>query len=254
MSRASTLALLLTVSSFAAPATAQAPTDQPPAWDLEISGSFVGTQGNSDTTTLGADAKMHRRWPVWQIEATGDAVRTSDAGARTVERYVGTFRTNRVITKAIGFTAGERAERDRLAGIDLRSILDAGLSYAIVERPRWRLDGLTSVAWNHESAVVGRSRNDPNGLLQVVSDIIFSQTANVTERLTYDPDFSTPTAYRAEAEVVAQAAMNSRLALKIGYLWRYSNAPVAGFLKNDSTATASIVVRWKAATPAAAPH
>lgn len=253
MSRAFTLALLVTVSSIA-PAAAQTVPQPPPIWDLEIGGSFVGTHGNSDTTTLGADAKLHRRWPVWQIEATADAVRTSDAGARTVERYLGTFRTRRTITKAIGFTAGERAERDRPAGIDLRSVLDGGLSYALVQRPRWTVDGLTSVAWNHESAVVGPSSNDPNGVFQLLGDIIFSPTSNVTERLTYYPDFRTPSAYRSEAEVAAQAAVNGRLALKIGYLWRYSNAPVAGFVRTDSTATASIVVRWKAATTTTAPH
>jgi putative salt-induced outer membrane protein YdiY len=47
--------------------------------------------------------------------------------------------------------------------------------------------------------------------------------------------------------------MNSRLALKIGYLFRYSNDPVPGFKKSDNTTTASVVVRWKAATAAPAP-
>jgi putative salt-induced outer membrane protein YdiY len=254
MSYSSTLALLITVSSIAASAAAQAPPNLPP-WDVEISGSFVGTHGNSDTTTLGANAKLHRRWPVWQIEATADAVRTSDAGARTVERYVGTFRTRRTITPAIGFTAGERTESDRLAGIDLRSVLDAGLSYAILTERRWTLDALSSVAWSHEtSTIIVPNRNDPTGLLQIHSDILFSPTANVSERLTYYPDFSNSSAYRAEAEVIAQAAMNSRLALKVGYLWRFSNAPVAGFVKNDNTATASVVIRWKGMTPAPPPQ
>ena len=38
--------------------------------------------------------------------------------------------------------------------------------------------------------------------------------------------------------------------LKIGYLLRYSNAPVAGFKKTDNTTTASVVLRWKATTAA----
>ena len=44
--------------------------------------------------------------------------------------------------------------------------------------------------------------------------------------------------------------MNSRLALKFGYLWRYSNLPVPNFVKSDNTTTASIVVRWRATEPA----
>ncbi len=48
--------------------------------------------------------------------------------------------------------------------------------------------------------------------------------------------------------------MNAHLALKLGYLWRYSNAPVPGFLKGDNTATASVVLHWRSVeTVAAAP-
>jgi hypothetical protein len=36
-----------------------------------------------------------------------------------------------------------------------------------------------------------------------------------------------------------------------GYLLRFVNAPVAGFKKTDKTTTASLVLRWKVASPAA---
>ncbi len=239
----------LTVSSIAVSALAQAPPpkEPPPLWDTTVGASFVGTSGNSETTTLGADFQMHRRWPVWQIEATASALDTTDHGTRTAERYLGSFRGKRALTTVLSFTAGERAERDRLAGIDFRSILDGGLSYALVRDPRWTLDGLTSLAWDHEKTVGGNDLDDPAGVLQLLSRTPFSATADSTQRFTYYPDFRTSSMYRSEAELTLQAAMNSRLALKVGYLWRYSNTPVAGFVKNDSTATASIVVRWKSA-------
>ena len=66
-------------------------------------------------------------------------------------------------------------------------------------------------------------------------------------------DFKNSSAYRQEFEVTAQASMSSRLALKLAYLLRYSNDPVPGFKKTDNTTTASVVLRWKAATPAPAP-
>jgi len=245
---------LLTLSSIAAPALAQAPPKEPPPlWDTAVGASFVGTSGNSETTTLGADFQMHRRWPVWQIEATANAVNTTDRGTTTAERYLGSFRAKRALTSVVSFTGGERAERDRLAGIDFRSVLDAGLSYALVRDPGWTLDGLTSLAWDHENAVVGRDLDDPAAVLQLLSRTPFSATAESTQRFTFYPDLRTSSAYRSEAELTVQAAMNSNLALKVGYLWRYSNAPVPGFVKNDSTATASIVLRWKSAVTATNP-
>ena len=68
--------------------------------------------------------------------------------------------------------------------------------------------------------------------------------------MTFYPDFKTSDASHLEAEATAQASMNAHLALKFGYLVRYANHPVAGFKKTDNTSTASIVVRWKATTPA----
>ena len=226
------------------------PKEPPPLWDSQVGASFVGTSGNSDTGTIGADFSMHRRWPAWQIEATATAVRTASRGDLTAERYLGAFRGQRKLTSIIGVTAGERAERDRFAGMDFRSVLDAGLSYALVRDARWTLDGLTAIAWSHERPVSGPGRDDPVGVLQILSKLPFSATADSTERFTFYPDFSHSAAYRTEAELTAQAAMNSRLALKIGYLWRFSNEPVPTFLKNDSTVTASVVLRWKAATAA----
>src|SRR5438067_1282437 len=79
-------------------------------------------------------------------------------------------------------------------------------------------------------------------------NFVFNPSSATTERVTFYPDFRDSSAYRAEAEATAQAALNARLALRLGYLWRYSHAPIAGFVNSDNTATASVVVRWRAAT------
>jgi putative salt-induced outer membrane protein len=251
------VSILLFCLAAAIPVSAQppapAPPPPPPLWDTQVGAAFVGTSGNSDTSTIGADFSMHRRWPVWKIESTATAVRTTDRGSRTAERYLGAFRGDRKLSTLLGLTAGERAERDRLAGMAFRSITDAGLSWALVRDAAWTLDGLTALALNHEHPTIGPDLNHPIGVLQALSKLLLGPAADTTQRFTFYPDFKVSDAYRAEAEVTAQAAMNSRIALKIGYLWRHSNAPTLGFLKNDSTATASVVVRWKAATLAPAP-
>ena len=116
--------------------------------------------------------------------------------------------------------------------------------------PRWTLDGLTALGWNHETPSSGPNLDHPIGVFEAVSRIPFGASASSTQRVTYYPDFKDASAYRSEAEVTAQAAMNDRLALKLGYLFRYSNLPVAQFKKSDNTTTASLVLRWKGAAPA----
>jgi hypothetical protein len=115
------------------------------------------------------------------------------------------------------------------------------------------VDGVTSIAWDHENRTVGDDLDDPIGVFQVLSRIPFGGAGDTTQRFTYYPDFKTSSAYRTEAEFTAQAAMAAHLALKLGYLIRFANEPVAGFKKRDTTSTASVVLRWKASTPAPAP-
>jgi putative salt-induced outer membrane protein YdiY len=224
--------------------SAQSPPPPPP-WDVQAGASFVGTSGNSATSSTGADFSWHRRSKIWQLESTAAAVRTSDHGRRTAERYLGALRGQRALGSIVGLSAGWRAERDKFAGITFRSVLDAGLSWALVRHPRWTLDGLSAIAWNHERPIVGPTANDPVGVLQALSRIALGASGATTQRFTFFPNFHRSTAYRSEAELAAQAAMNSHLALKLGYLYRRSNEPVAGFKKTDNTTTASVVVGWR---------
>jgi len=244
---------VLSTSAALAQTPPPAPKEPPPLWDAQVGASFVGTSGNSDTSSVGADFAAHRRGLVWKFDSTATAVRTSDHGVSTAERYLGMVRGQRMLTPIVGVSAGERLERDQFAGIDLRSITDVGLSWALVRRTDWTVDGVTGIAWNHESRTIGPDLDDPVGLLQLLSRIPFGATGDTTQRVTFYPDFKTSSAYRSEVELTAQAAMNAHLALKIGYLMRYSNSPVPGFEKTDNTATASVVLRWKATTPAPAP-
>ena len=241
---------VFTARSAAAQTPAAAPPPPPPLWDVQIGASFVGTSGNSDTASTGADFGAHRRGSIWLIDASATLVRTNADDVATAERYLGMLRGQRKLTSLLGLSTGIKLERDVFAGLDARSILDGGLSWALVHHPEWTLDGVTSIAWLHESHTSGDSLDDPIGVLQLLSRIPFGTAGDTTQRFTYYPDFRTSSAYRSEAEVTAQAAMSAHLALKIGWLLRYSNAPVPGFKKTDSTTTASVVLRWKATTPA----
>jgi len=257
MSFTRSISILVFAFAVSVPASAQPPAapppPPPPLWDAQIGASFVGTSGNSDTASTGADFAAHRRGVVWQVEAGATAVRTNSLDVTTAERYLGMLRGQRKLTTLLGLSSGVKLERDRFAGLDFRSILDAGLSWALVHHPEWTLDGVTGIAWLHETRTVGANLDDPIGLLQLLSRIPFGTSGDTTQRFTYYPDFKTTSAYRSEAEITAQAAMNAHLALKIGYLLRYSNDPVPGFKKTDNTTTASVVLRWKAATAAPAP-
>ena len=245
--RSTVLPLTSLIVLLSRAAAAQAPPPPPPIWETQVGASFVGTSGNSETSSTGADFAAHRRWPVWQLDSSAVAIRTSDHDLRTAERYLGDVRGQRKLGSIIGLTTGWRAERDRFSGINFRSVLDAGLTWKLVREPRWTLDGVSAIAWNHESPTAGAGVNDPVGVLQVLSRVPFGAAGDTTQRYTFYPNFHHSSAYLSEAELSSQAAMNIHLSVKLGYLFRRSNEPVSGFKKNDTTMTASIVLRWRAA-------
>ncbi|HEY7287677.1 MAG TPA: DUF481 domain-containing protein [Vicinamibacterales bacterium] len=232
-------------------AAGQPPADEPvPLWDIQLGAAFVGTSGNSETSSLGANFEAHRRWPLWIFDTVASAVHTTDKGSTTAEQYIAAFRVRRKLSERISATSGWKYERDRVAGLDIRSLLDGGLTYSIVKQPQWTLDGLSTLAWNHEEWVTGETRNSAEANLGVLSKYAFGSTGETTQRFNFYPNFTDSTAYRSEAEITAQAAMNKRLALKFGFLWRYNHNPVVPFKRSDTTTTASIVVRWRSTTPA----
>jgi putative salt-induced outer membrane protein YdiY len=235
-------------------AFAQTPAvkEPPPLWDIQVGASFVGTSGNSDTSTAGADFATHRRGEVWQLESAATAVRTTNDGTKSADRYIGHFRGHRELGSMVGLTSGVELERDAFSGIAFRSTLDGGLSWRFVRGTSWTLDGVSALSWNHlHSSIEGGDKDDPGAVLQLVSRIPFGSAGDTTQRFTFLPDLLDSTQTRTEAEVTGQAAMNAHLALKLGYLLRHVHTAVPGFRKNDSTMTASVVLRWKASTAAA---
>src|SRR5687767_1007600 len=102
--------IIVTLLARSAAAAQTPPPPPPPVWDVQIGASFVGTGGNSDTSSAGADFGLHRRWLVWQIESAASAVRTSSQDVRTAERYLGAFRGQRKLTSLIGLSSGIKLE------------------------------------------------------------------------------------------------------------------------------------------------
>ena len=241
----------LAAQAHAQPPPSTSPSDEPPPlWDVQLGASFVGTNGNSQSSSFGANFEGHRRWPLWVLDGVAGTVHSSANGVETAAQYFGAVRVRRTLTERISGTSGLRLERDRLSGVDFRSVLDGGLAYAIVKEPLWTVDGLSSLAWRHEDRVTGETLDNLEGVLGLTSKYLFGQSGDTVQRFAFYPNLSNSTAYRSEAEVTAQAAMNKRLALKFGFLWRYSHDPVPGFKRSDTTTTASIVMRWRSAMAA----
>ncbi|HKI86102.1 MAG TPA: DUF481 domain-containing protein [Thermoanaerobaculia bacterium] len=235
-------AVALEAQTAAATKTADQAKKQP-NWDLRLGLSFLATGGNSRTRSLGFDATYDQDWRRWGLSSGATAINNSDQGTTSAERYAAFVRGKRAVSPRLAMTAGLKGERDRFAGIDLRTVTDASLEEKWVTSDRLTLSTLSGVTWTRERAIGGIVHNDLGALLSAHGELDFSSASSLTLELTYFPDFTRSRAYRLEGKAAVQAAMSSHLALRLGAGYKFNNDPPPGFGTTDTTATASLVIQ-----------
>ncbi len=213
-----------------------------PNWDLRLGLSFLATGGNSRTRSLGFDATYDHDWSRWGLSSGATAVNNSDHGTTSAERYSAFVRGTRTIAPHLDLSAGLQGERDRFAGIDLRTVADLSLEEKWLATDRMALSTLTGFTWTSEKAIEGVTHRDFGGLIGAQGKLALASTSSVTVEITYFPDFTRARAYRLESKAALEASVTSRLALRLGASYRFNHDPPSGYGTTDTTATASLVI------------
>lgn len=216
----------------------------PPPWDLKVGISYVATTGNTETSTAGWTTRFARDGKRWTVEGDTAAERSAQKRRLRAERYQAHLRARRKLKSVrLRWTAGLAAERNRFAGLDLRTVLDTSLAWTLREGPQRRLQGLAGLTLTREDRLRGARRAAIGGLLQATGGLKLSPTAELGGELSYFPNFDDLADNRVTAKLTLGAALTRHLGLEVGYDWRYDNRPVPGFGKTDATATTAVVVR-----------
>lgn len=223
-----------------------------PLWSGETGFSFVATSGNSDTQTIGLNAKLVRRPDPWGLELSTGWIRAEQEGETTAERLTAHSRAERKLADKWSLFGGLSAEQDKFAGYDLRAIAEAGATYQLLVRPRHKLGVDGGLTWTDEDLIMttiegeetSESRSFAGGVLGISYEWKISETASLSERLVWFPNFEESGNWRGTSKTTVKAALTSRLALNLGYELRYQNEPVPGFEDTDTTTTASLVLSF----------
>ena len=220
------------------------PAKPAPTWNLKLGLSYLATTGNADTSSSGIDASYQKDWKLWSLETVAGAVRATRNDVETAESANAQLRGRRKVSEHLQMTAGLRGETNRFAGVDLRTVFDSSLSWAVRDTPAWRLRTLWGLSWTTEDPRGDRPRRSSvGGLVQLQSMVKLSEGAELNGQVTAWPDLERSEDYRINANAALQAALNRHLALRLGYDLKYDNEPIRGFQRTDTTSTASLVVQ-----------
>jgi putative salt-induced outer membrane protein len=217
--------------------------EAPPAWEAKLGLSWLETSGNTDSSSLGFDATAVRRWSTWIVDADGKLLRAENGGETTADRWSLGARGTRELSPRMGLSAAARFEADDLAGLDRRTVVSGGVVWTLADTERWKAKLATELAWTDEQYADPLADTDFLGaVIDGRGEWAFSPSAKLLHRLGFWPSFDDSDDYRLLAEVAIQADLNSLLALRVGYEWRYDGVPAPGFVSSDRTFTAAVVL------------
>lgn len=216
---------------------AEAEPEPEPLWVNKLGLSYLSTSGNTDTQTFGLDYVMERKPTPWGLDVVASFNRADQDGELTAERYFAGIRAKRALSDRWELFGGVSGEKDQFAGFDLRLVVDAGVTYNALLGPKHFLSFDAGVAWTDEDRIEPEEDVDYiGGILGLSYEWKFSESASLTERLVYYPNFDDTSDWRLNSVTAVTASLTKVLALQASYEIRYRNQPIGD---NDDTDTAT---------------
>jgi putative salt-induced outer membrane protein YdiY len=253
-------ALILVLT--AAPVLAQEEGEEAPEpnWVNELGLSYVGTSGNTDTTSFGLDFKSERKPTPWGLNLIATFTRAEDSGKVTAEQYLVGARAVRELSERWSVFAGLSWARDTFSGFENRYIAEVGAEYLAIKTAKHTLSFDAGLTWTSEDQIMSREVDPPvvppefeeyidtvdwlGGVAGLTWDWAFSSSASLSQRVLYYPNFDDTSDWRLGSDTAIRADLTKLLALQFSYLVRYRNQPIDDREKTDTTTKVSVVMSF----------
>ena len=252
--RAVLVALALTiVAPVAAQAQAAAPQAPPPPPRQEGTAqlAFVGTTGNSSTTTLSAGGDHTFRPTKWTIRNRALFVRSESSDpvteieTVTAESFLYLFRADRELTKRVSAFGSFGFLRDKPAGVSSHQDVNGGLAFKVIDvtRVQFTVDG--GLGYMNENRLTGDDVHSATATFGSLFKAKLSETTDLTDELRFLQTFDDATDWRLGHIVSLTVKMSEIFSLKVSNQVRFANLPPPGFKKTDTTTAIALVAGFK---------
>lgn len=235
------IVLLAFFTMCAAHAQEASPDDaeQPQGWAGSGELGFVATSGNTETQTLNAQIGLEYTSDPWVHSATLTAIGASEDEDTTAERYELAAKSKYLLSE-VSYTYGAlRYEDDRFSGFDYQAILTAGYGRTLLDSETQHLDAEIGL---------GVRRSKPVGAMEAMTDPVLRGAAlywwQISDTTRFENNFlveaGSDNTY-LEDTLALSVAINSDLALKLGYSIRHNTDVAPGIDNTDTITTVNLV-------------
>lgn len=222
-------------------------------WSDTAEFSFVATEGNSESTSLGFKNVLVREWDRSSLTFRAGGIRVESTGPReavngvvrdgpsetTADNYYANGRYDRKITRRLFWFAGAGWDRNRPAGIENRYVVEAGVGNVWFDRDTLKFKTNYGITYTDQEDVVPTPGVDETFL---GARFAWSYLNKLTETTTYtnvfavDENLDETSDWRADMTNGLAVAMSERLALKVGLQLLYDNEPALELVPNSDGA------------------
>lgn len=257
ISRRISLSILAVAFSVVAPtmalAQAAAPQAPPPPPRQEGSAqlAFVGTTGNSSTTTFSAGGDHTYRPAKWIFRNRALFLRSDSSdpvtGVDTVtaESFLYLFRADRELTKRISAFGSFGFLRDKPAGVSSHQDITGGVAYKIIDVTRVQFTADAGLGYMNENRITGDDVKSAIATFGTLFKAKLTETTDLTDEMRILTTFDDASDWRLGHIVSLTVKMSEIFSLKVSNQVRFANLPPPGFKKTDTTTAIALVASFK---------
>lgn len=219
--------------------------EAPRKWKDAAELSYVQTAGNSKTSTLSGKNLFNYDWGKTALEIVAGGLGTKSGAAVTAEQYNASEKLSFKLTGKNYAFQKTSWDKNRFAGIQDRWDIAVGVGRHILESTVDNLFTELGGGYVFEDRLPGTD-NQSFGSYRAYAKYIrtLSATANASQDLEYLGNFTESDGYRMNSETALVTSINSHFSLKASHVWKFANAPGAGFRKTDTMNSVSIIVNY----------
>jgi putative salt-induced outer membrane protein len=214
-------------------------------WKGKGEAGVVFARGNSDTDTANIKFDMANELNQWKHAFGIAALRASNAGDKTAERYEGKWQSDYKISDRDYWWGGVRYEDDRFSGFDYQATATTGYGRKFIDTERTKFIGEIGLGYRRlEDSLTGEAAGDAiaRGFLGFESAL--TDTTKLINKFTVEAGSDNTF---ASNDLSLQVKMSEAFALALGFGVRYNSdppatvPPAAALKKTDTLTTVNLV-------------
>ena len=221
-------------------------------WTNESQAAVVQTSGNSETESysLKQESSFTKTDNVYKAKAsylkTSAENKTTGVDEETARRWDAGLRYERTLSERWSAFAGYLVESDKYAGYINRHNSDIGAKDLVAKEENYNVISEAGYRYVHQNNFGSTNENTHYNSVRLYLEGNYQFNATNSGKLwvEYLPNLDVSKDYQYNWEASVSSALSSVFSLKVAYLSKTDNEPVANAEKTDTTLTTALVAKF----------